>query len=53
MKKQLPDRVESLFRDGGYREQEEGQAFQAEADEMIGRLNMVVEWLKKCVSHIN
>ena len=46
-KKQLLDNIDSLFRDGRRREQEEGQARQAELFEQIGRLNMEVEWLKK------
>ena len=49
-KKQLLDGVETLFRDGRRREREEGQAVQAELYEKIGRLNMVVEWLKKSVA---
>ena len=49
-KKQLLDGAESLFRDGRRREQEEGQALQAELYERIGRLNMEVEWLKKSVA---
>ena len=49
-KKQLLDGVESLFRDGRRREQEEDQATQAELYERIGRLNMEVEWLKKSVA---
>jgi putative transposase len=47
-KKQLLDGAESLFRDGR-REREEDQATQAELYERIGRLNMVVEWLKKAL----
>ena len=46
-KKQLLDGVDSLFRDGRKREQEDGQAVQAELYEQIGRLKMEVEWLKK------
>src|SRR3954447_508823 len=46
-KKQLLDGAESLFRDGRKREQEDGQAVQAELYEQIGRLKMEVEWLKK------
>ena len=49
-KKQLLDGAESLFGDGRRREQEEGQALQAELYERIGRLNMEVEWLKKSVA---
>src|SRR6516165_1104396 len=46
-KKQLLDGAESLFGDGRRREQDDGQALQAELYERIGRLNMEVEWLKK------
>jgi transposase-like protein len=46
-KKQLLDNIDSLFRDGRRREQEEGQARRAELFEQIGRLNVEVEWLKK------
>ena len=46
-KKQLLDGVESLFRDGRNRGQDESQAIQAQLYEQIGRLNMEVEWLKK------
>jgi len=46
-KKQLLDGIDSLFRDGRKREQEDGQAVQAELYEQIGRLKMEVEWLKK------
>ena len=46
-KKQLLDGAESLFGDGRRREQEEGQALQADLYERIGRLNVEVEWLKK------
>ena len=46
-KRQLLDGAESLFGDGRRREQEDGQALQAELYERIGRLNMEVEWLKK------
>jgi transposase-like protein len=49
-KKQLLDGAESLFGDGRRREQEDGQALQAELYERIGRLNMEVEWLKKSVA---
>ena len=49
-KEQLLDGAESLFGDGRRREQEEGQALQAELYERIGRLNMEVEWLKKSVA---
>ena len=49
-KKQLVDGADSLFGDGRRREQEEGQALQAELYERIGRLNMEVEWLKKSVA---
>ena len=49
-KKRLLDGAESLFGDGRRREQEEGQALQAELYERIGRLNMEVEWLKKSVA---
>jgi len=49
-KKQLVDGAESLFGDGRRREQEDGQALQAELYERIGRLNMEVEWLKKSVA---
>src|SRR5215472_13498705 len=49
-KKQLLDGAESLFGPGRRREQEEGQALQAELYERIGRLNMEVEWLKKSVA---
>src|SRR5262249_45561523 len=49
-KKQLLDGADSHFRDGRRREQEEGQALQAELYERIGRLNMEVEWLKKSVA---
>jgi transposase-like protein len=49
-KKQLLDGIESLFRDGRRREQEESQAIQAELYEQIGRLNMEIEWLKKRVA---
>jgi transposase-like protein len=49
-KKQLLDGAESLFGDGRRREQEEGQALQAELYARIGRLNMEVEWLKKSVA---
>jgi transposase-like protein len=48
-KKQLLDGAESLFRDGR-RQQEDGQALQAELYERIGRLNMEVEWLKKSLA---
>ena len=51
-KKQLLDGVESLFRDGRRREQDEGQAIQKELYEQIGRLNMEVEWLKKRVARL-
>jgi putative transposase len=46
-KKQLLDGIDSLFRDRRNREQEDGQAVQAELYEQIGRLKMEVEWLKK------
>jgi transposase-like protein len=46
-KKQLLDGIDSLFSDGRKREQENGQAVQAELYEQIGRLKMEVEWLKK------
>ena len=46
-KKHLLDNIDSLFRDGRRREQEEGQVRQAELYEQIGRLNMEIEWLKK------
>ena len=46
-KKQLLDGVESLFRDGRRREQDESQAIQKELYEHIGRINMEIEWLKK------
>jgi transposase-like protein len=46
-KKQLLDGIDSLFRDGRKREQEDGQAIQAELYEQIGRLKMEVEWLGK------
>ena len=46
-KKQLLDGIDSLFRDGRNREQEDVQAVQAELYEQIGRLKMEVEWLKK------
>ena len=49
-KKQLLDSIESLFRDGRRREQEENQSIQAELYEQIGRLNMEIEWLKKRVA---
>jgi transposase-like protein len=49
-KKQLLDGIESLFRDGRRREQDESQAIQKELYEQIGRLNMEVEWLKKRVA---
>jgi putative transposase len=49
-KKQLLDGAESLFGDGRRREQEDGQALQAELYERIGRLNREVEWLKKGVA---
>jgi transposase-like protein len=49
-KRQLLDGAESLFGDGRRREQEDGQALQAELYERIGRLNMEVEWLKKSVA---
>jgi transposase-like protein len=49
-KKPLLDGAESLFGDGRRREQEGGQALQAELYERIGRLNMEVEWLKKSVA---
>ena len=49
-KKQLLDGAESLFGDGRRREQEDGQALQAELYERIGRLNMEVEWLKESVA---
>ena len=49
-KRRLLDSAESLFRDDRHREQEEGQALQAELYERIGRLNMEVEWLKKSVA---
>ena len=49
-KKQLVEGAESLFGDGRRREQEDGQALQAELYERIGRLNMEVEWLKKSVA---
>jgi putative transposase len=46
-KKQLLDGIDSLFRDRRNREQDDGQAVQAELYEQIGRLKMEVEWLKK------
>jgi len=49
-KKQLLDGIESLFRDGRRREQDESQVIQAELYEQIGRLNMEIEWLKKRVA---
>jgi transposase-like protein len=49
-KKQLLDGIESLFRDGRRREQDESQAIQSELYEQIGRLNMEIEWLKKRVA---
>jgi transposase-like protein len=49
-KKQLLDGIESLFRDGRRREQDQSQAIQAELYEQIGRLNMEIEWLKKRVA---
>ena len=49
-KKQLLDGAESLFGDGRRREQEEGQALQAELYEQIGRLKMELEWVKKKVA---
>jgi len=49
-KKQLLEGVESLFRDGRRRKQDEDQPRQAELYEQIGRLNMEVEWLKKSVA---
>jgi putative transposase len=49
-KKQLLDGIDSLFQDGRRRDQDEGQALQAELYERIGRLNMEVEWLKKSVA---
>jgi putative transposase len=51
-KKQLLDGAEGLFRDGRKREREEGEAVQAELYEMIGRLNMEIEWLKKRVARL-
>ena len=49
-KKQLLDGIESLFRDGRRREQDESQAIQAALYEQIGRLNMEIEWLKKRIA---
>jgi transposase-like protein len=49
-KKQLLDGIDSLFRDGRRRDQDEGQAIQAELYEQIGRLKMELEWLKKKVA---
>lgn len=46
-KKQLLDGVESLFKDGRRRDQDDGRVVQAELYEQIGRLKMEVEWLKK------
>lgn len=49
-KKQLLDGIESLFQDGRRREQDAGEAAQAELYERIGRLDMEVAWLKKSVA---
>src|SRR3954471_24565987 len=49
-KKRLSHGVETLFRDGGRRGPDEGEAVQAELYEKIGRLNMEIEWLKKRVA---
>ncbi len=46
-KKQLPDGIESLFRDGRHHDHDESQAIQAELYEQIGRLKMEVGWFKK------
>jgi transposase-like protein len=49
-KKQLLDRIESLFQDNRRRDHDDNQTIQAELYEQIGRLKMEVEWLKKKVA---